>query len=204
MAVTKAYTTEAKIESYLNISIATGAADDAINAAVAIIDQFTGRNFIADSTASARVYAGSGNQLLPIDDCVEITLVERGLDSYGDAFETITAGGYSGYYLHPANYAADKVPIRGVHLRDKRWMPGVQNNRITAKWGYSAAVPDDVSFAATVLAAGIYNANRGGGGTGNIKSERIGNYQVTYSDQEGWDEFNRAMQILQTRKKMLL
>ena len=196
----KGYTTEAKIENFLNKSITTGQADDYILATEKLIDNFTGKNFVADIVASERKFNGCGGRNILIDDCIEITKVERGLDEYGDSEEEISAGGYDGYFLFPNNYEEKGYPINEVHLRARNWIKGIQNNTITAKWGYSETVPDDVSFSATIIASGMYNYNRGGG-AGSVKSEKIGNYSVSYQDEEGWDEFNKAKLILNNYRK---
>lgn len=199
----KAYTTEAKIAAYLGgITIANGATAAFILAAQQYIEQITGRNFKAESTASARLFSGNDRQGLRIDDCVDVTKVEVGNDGWGDTFtEAVNEEGETPqYYEMPINYAADLLPINKIGLRNKVWISGHANHRITAKWGYSAAVPDDISFAATVIASGMYYQNRGEN-TGAIKSERIGEYQVSYADERGMSDLERAMAILQTYKK---
>lgn len=201
MSIIKAYTTEEKLEAFLNTTIVSGEADNAINEAVDIIDRKTDRNFIADDEASARVFYGNGKQDLPIDECISITTVELGQNYYGDSFDEISAGGQDGYYLYPANYEAKGYPIRVVHLRSRFWVVGYQNHRITAKWGYSETVPQAIALATTILAGGIYMYNRGGS-SGDVKSEKIGNYSVTYKDQEGWDAFSRALEVIEQYRKI--
>jgi len=203
MPITKEYTTEAKLETFLNKSITAGEADDAINQAVTLIDQYTDRNFIADSEASARVFDGTGCDMLEIDECISITKVERGLDEYGDSKEEISAGGFNGYYLLPANRSAENLPIQQIHLRDRYWIKGLQNNQITAKWGFSENVPEPIVLATTILAAGIYMYNRGGA-SGTVKSEKIGNYSVTYATPDGWQSLDNAKRILETYKRYSL
>jgi hypothetical protein len=198
----KIYTTEAKIAAYINATIATGASSFAILAAQDFIDNYTGRNFKADGTASARLFSGNDRQALAIDDCVDVTKVEVGSNMWGDSFDeqVNTEGQTPQYYELPANYAADKVPIRKIGLRSRLFIGGNANHRITAKWGYSASVPDDVSLAATVIASGIYNQNRGEN-TGAIKSEKIGEYQVSYANEKGMNDLEQAMAILDKYKK---
>jgi hypothetical protein len=203
MSVNKAYTSETKMEAFLNVSIVSGAADDAINEAVALIDQITGRNFIADNTASARYFDGSSGNELDIDECTAISKVEWSMDEWGDFREEIAAGGSDGYYLLPNNAAARGIPIKIVKLRSRYWIEGVANHKITAKWGFSTAVPSGIELAATILASGIYMYNRGGG-SGNVSSERIGNYSVTYADLQGWDALDRAKSILQSYRKFII
>lgn len=198
----KSYTTELKLETFLNEAITTGQANDYILATQDFIDKYTQRNFKADTSASIKLYDGNDTPNLLIDDCVEISEVKRGLDEYGDQFETISAGGYTGYYTLPNNTASGK-PINEVHLRGRNWVTGLRNCSIKAKWGFSTAVPDDVSFAATIIAAGMYKFYRGGG-SGNIKSEAIGNYSVSYDTKTGWDEYERARKILNNYKRFYL
>lgn len=197
--INKAYTTEEKLEAFLKETITTGAADDAINQAVDLIDKYTGRNFIADTVASARLFNGDGKPELKIDDCVEISKVEAGQDYYG---ETKTEKLTTEYIKLPNNYSAKSLPITSLHLKNAFWLAGLQNHQITAKWGFSVTVPNGITFAATVLAAGIYNYNQSGG-SGTVRSESIGNYSVTYSeeDESGWNAYNRAMEVLAGYKK---
>lgn len=199
------YTTEAKLETYLNKAIATGEANDAIAAAEKLIDQYTGRNFKADTEASIRYYDGNGKQDLVIDDCVEITKVEVGSNYYGDAFDEIDDGSEeptNRYYVIPANYEEEGLPIRKLRLRTRFWIEGFQNQRITAKWGYSTTAPDDIVLAATILAAGFYQYGRSGA-SGGIKSEKIGDYSVGFSEGQ-WEDYERIKKILDNYRKIEL
>lgn len=201
----KGYTTRAKIEDYILADIDPRlytSLDQWIEGVEKLIDQITGRNFIAPSTASARYFDGNGDQVLLIDDAVAVTKVEVGNDDYGGTFTEIIATGSDRYFLEPANYGDKGVPVNSIMLNGRRWPEGKQNNKVTAKWGYSVAVPSDISFAATVFVAGIINQQRQGGDK--IKSEKIGNYQVTYDENGGdsWADFNQAMAILDSYKKI--
>lgn len=198
----KGYTTEEKIEAYLGgISITEGDADDYILATQELIDRMTGRNFKADVLASARQYDGNDRRDLIIDDCVEVTKVEVGNSIWPDSFtEQDNDGDTPQYYLMPTNYADEGLPIRKVGLRNKIWTWGHANARITAKWGYSETPPDDLQFAATVIAAGMYYNNRGAK-TGAVKQEKIGEYSVSYSDEGGFNDLESADTILESYKK---
>jgi len=196
----KQYTTQKKIEDYLGITITDGSARDYILATQMIIDNMTGRNFKADGTASSRLYDGNDRQGLRIDDCISVTKVEVGSNYWGDSFvEKVNTGDTPQYYLMPTNYSQDNLPINKIGLRNEIWIQGHANHRITAKWGYSENVPDDVSFAATVISAGMYYQNKGEN-TGAIKSEKIGEYQVSYADQKGMSDLERAKSILDNYK----
>ena len=204
----KGYTNETNIERYGLIDIDdsyNGQIDSWIEGVENIIDLETGRNFIADSEASARVYGGDGSSVLSIDDAVEITTVEVGNDDYGGTFTAVQASGSNRYFTEPDNAVAKGVPITKLSLRSKIFTSGIQNHRVTAKWGYSVEVPADIQFAATVFTFGIVNQQRQGGQS--IKSERIGNYQVSYNGEDGtdsWGDFSRAMDILQSYKRYYL
>ena len=199
------YTSKTKIEDYLLKTIdATFETqiEDWIAAAENFINQYTSRVFIADAEASARLYDGDNSVSLLIDDCVEVTKVEVGNDDYGNSFTEVESSGADRYFLEPVNYSARELPIRKITLRARVWVEGKQNNRITAKWGYSESVPSDIEFVATVLVAGICNQQIGGGDQ--ITQEKIGNYSVSYSsnDTDSIADFKRAMQILDSYKKL--
>ena len=189
------YTTKENIEAYLLKEIDPtfdSTIESWIEAIEAHINNITGRTFEADEAASTRLFEGGGKQRLIIDDCIQVTLVEIG-DTYGESFETVASDDYT---LLPLN----TTPKTVVALRRQAWPVGT--HRITAKWGYSANVPADITFAATVLVAGIVNEQTKVGNA--IKSEKIGNYAVTYSDERGISDYDRAMQILASYKRYWL
>lgn len=192
------------IENYLLLTIEASYQEQVENWIASIekfIDQLTGRNFVADSATSARVFDGNGRTDLLIDDCVAITKVEAGNDECGDSFTEVLAAGSGRYLALPNNYASLGVPIRKLHLLSGYWLKGLQNARITAKWGYSTVVPDDIKFAVTVIVAGLC-CNLGQLVTSrNVQSERIGEYSVSYANDANWQDFARAKQILESYKK---
>jgi len=55
--------------------------------------------------------------------------------------------------------------------------------KITGKFGYASSVPADISLVATKLVAGIIE-ERGLRGIGITKSEKLGEYSVTFEDIE--------------------
>lgn len=205
----KGYTNKAAIEKYGTLTIDPSfevTLDEIIAGVERTIEQITGRVFIADLTATARFYDGTGSDELIIDDATEITLVEVGADSFGDSFETIANSGSGRYFTYPANAVAEGVPFTKINLMSRTFMPGRQNQRITAKWGYSAAVPMDIKRVATVLAFGVMSAENHIGG-GGIKTEKIGNYQVTYNTDNAKDsvaDYENAMILLDSYKRYYL
>lgn len=201
----KGYTDKTAVQNYLLQTIADtfdNQLDEWIAGVEIIIDQYTGRNFIADETATARLYDGDGEQDLLIDEAVDVTKVEVGGDSYGSTFAEVGATGADRYFEYPENHTAIGRPITKLSLSARAFTEGRQNNRITAKWGYSVEVPADIKLAATVFVAGILNQHRQGGDQ--IKTEKIGNYQVTYNTDQGedsWADYKNAMAILDRYKK---
>lgn len=191
----KGYTDQTNVQDYLLQAI-DGSFANQIDAWIEgienYIDQYTNRNFIADAAASTRLFEGKCSNKLLIDDCVAVTLVEKG-DFYGENFSTISSGDYQ---LLPYN----DTPKNAIGLKRALWDRGV--HRITAKWGYSVQCPADITFAATVLVAGILNTQIKTGTA--VKSERIGNYTVTYSDEKGMGDYMQAMAILDARRRTFL
>lgn len=203
----KSYTTLAKVNQYLGKTLVTADVSDLILSAQLLIENLTGRNFKADSVASAKLFSGKGQSSLVIDDCIEVTKVEIGSNNWGDSFTEIDPfiqeTNVTGYVKLPINYSEDSLPIRKLLLRSRVFSYGLANQRITAKWGWSETVPDDVSFAATVIVAGMYNYGIGGA-IGGVKSERVGEYGVTFVESNGWSDFDKAKVILNNYVRHLL
>lgn len=190
----KGYTTKAAIENYTLQSIDASFADQIdswIEAMENFIDQQTGRNFIADTEAVEKIYDGNGKIELIIDDFISLTSLEIGEDD-DDTRELIDADDYR---IYPAN----ETPKRKIQLKDGYFTTGNQNIIITAKFGYSAACPADITLAATIFMAGIVNyANNA---KGKVASESIGRYSVSYDNDKGWQDFRRSLTIINSYKK---
>ena len=162
------------------------------------IENATGRVFIADTSASAKVFDGENTKEFYIPECVEITKVEVDDDDDG-VFEEIVAADYFKYPANETPYTRIKIS----DLSDDYFSEGEQNVKITAKWGYSVACPYDIQFAAMILVAGIINSYNVVDDNANVKSESIGNYSVSYGDRAGWQDFKRAQEILRSYKKLI-
>ncbi|MFZ3032256.1 MAG: hypothetical protein WA082_04425 [Candidatus Moraniibacteriota bacterium] len=190
----KGYTTRAKIENYLLIDIDSSFHDQVdawIEEVEAYIDTKTGRNFVADpeesgvdAGASTRRFDGDGTNKQIIDDCVEVTSVK--LSDEDDPLEL------EDYVLYPANAQALSRPVPYTLIR---LLSGAfpsyppQGIYVKARWGYSELAPKDIQTVATVLVAGIINYSWNA--EGEVKSESIGRYSVTYKDDAGWKDFER-------------
>lgn len=202
MRTPKGYTTKTLIQNYLLITI-DSTFDTQVNDWIAkvedYIDRYTHRNFIADTTASARLYDGDGTEDLLIDDCVDVTKVEQGLDTYGGTFQEVGETGSDRYFTYPANSTALLVPITKIVLSARAFPCGNQNNRITGKWGYSVAVPAEIEHIATVLAAGIINFSLNA--DGEVQSMTVGQYTVAYKDKKQQSDLESVEDVLKMYKR---
>jgi len=145
----KGYTTKINLERYTLQTI--DASFDAqitswIESIEKFIEKYTGRIFIADTTASEKVYDGEGGSKQKFDEFISLTKVEIGED-------TKTEIESDNYRIYPNN---DERKNK-IQLKENYFTKGYQNVTITAKWGYSINCPADLTLAATTLLAGIIN-----------------------------------------------
>jgi len=185
-------TTIEQVESYALITVEEfydPTVQSFIDAVTSYIEKCTGRTFgDADTEASDKLYDGNNTDEMFIDDASEVTDVKIGDDVLAS----------TDYLVYPAN----RSPKTRIILPYRRFIPGRQNITVTAKWGYGS-VPDDISFATTVMVAGIIN-NQNSQDTDNkeIQSETIGRYSVTYkSGSSQAQDFLQAKEILKSYKR---
>ena len=187
----KGYTSKQALENY-TLQTIDASFDTQINSWIESIEGFigryTGRIFIADTTASEKTYDGEGGSKQKFDEFISLTKVEIGED-------TKTEIESDNYRIYPNN---DERKNK-IQLKENYFTKGYQNVTITAKWGYSINCPADLTLAATTLLAGIINYSNDA--KGKIRSESIGRYTVAYTDDQGWQDFKRAMMILNSYKK---
>lgn len=186
------YTDRQSVENYLLIDIDEGFWDQ-IDEWIAAVSQHiakeTGRNFNVgvETEPSEHVYDGSGIDSLVIEDCLAVTKLEIG-ETEVDSDE---------YFLYPAN-GTPKYQIALQHGR--RFPNGRQNITITGRWGYSDVAPADIKFAATVLVAGIINTSNGD--QGDVQSETIGRYSVTYKTTKEVTDYEEALRIIKIYRRV--
>jgi hypothetical protein len=185
----KGYTTKQDIENYTLQSIGVsfdGQLDIWIESIEKFIEQYTGRIFIAGD-AEAKLFDGDGSGELLVDDFI-----------YSESDFVITLDDEAiteDLYLYPAN-SARKNKLEwdgGVFTRGK------QNVAITSKWGFSLEAPADIRLATTILVAGIIAYSDGS--KGKVRSESVGRYSVSYTTEEGWNDYQRVLSILDSYKK---
>lgn len=134
--------------------------------------------FLADSSASARLFVGSGTDTIKIDECTEITTVKFKYH-FNDTYTTMVSGDYIAFggsedspdfnstpytrlMIDPNGdysywpYVTSFGENRGFLLdyrENKSKKPTVYPNiEITAKWGYSLTVPDVIKHCTIIQA----------------------------------------------------
>jgi len=199
MLTPKGYTNRGQIQNYLLHGVKdyfVPQIDHWIAQMEKFIETETQRVFIADEVASVKKFDGNAEIELFIPECIEITEVKV---ISSDGTETIITSDY--YYLYPVN----EMPVSRIKIADDSgysFTSGEQNIEITAKWGYSEECPSDISFATTVLVAGIINFSADM--QNEVKSEAIGSYTVTYKDSNGWQDFKQAREIINNYRRIVV
>ena len=158
-----------------------------------MIDRQTNRDFQATdpdesgTEPETRKYDGTGKRTLFVDEFVKVASVKV------DGQEIAAAD----YLLYPAN----KKPHYSIELAGRSFSRGRQNVEISAFWGYSVEVPEDIRFAATVLVAGIINNSNQH--EGEVSSESWGRYTVTYRSKKELTDFQSAKSILKSFRRII-
>lgn len=187
----KNYTTKADIEKYLGETISDNI-DTYIISAQSYIDKYTNRDFKVGTAGTVRYYDGNGTRDLIIDPAIAITKVEISTDE-GKTFTEQTD-----YIKQPLN----ELPIVKITLRDNCFPNSIMSAKITGTFGWSATIPKDITYCATVLASMMYKGNS----PEDIVSEKIGDYSVNYKEEGNYqEEENKKISvkdILNTYKKL--
>lgn len=188
----KGYTTKSAVENYLMQEI-DDLFDDQLEEWIEAIEEYMDNEADRvlgvedDAEASDYAYNGTGKHTLMIDDFVDIDTIT--LDG-----EDIT----DSVFLYPAN----STPTWKLESDDYVFAKGRQNVVVTGVQGYREmqSFPKDLKLAATVLVAGIFNAANNL--DGEVKSESIGVYTVTYVTDSQKNDFELAKKILQKYRRI--
>ncbi len=143
-----------------------------LDSAAMAIDNYCGRpdGFMAEPNGTARAYIGSGTPVQRIDECVSISLVAVKDSPTDAAYTAWTTDDWDAFAGDPTNPnlqpTAQGKPYTGLMVtadgdysdftsgKYNRWsVPTVQ---VTARWGYSDAVPDAIRQACLIQAARWY------------------------------------------------
>jgi hypothetical protein len=133
-----------------------------------------------------KYYNGDNSSSLVVDDFMSMTLLEH---YNGSTWQTITGS---------VKYPTNTTPYNMLFLEDSYFINGVSNYRITAKWGYSTAVPADVALATSMFILSTLNFKNT---LTEIKSENIGGYSVSYGSGEA---MTKIKELLLPYKKIRL
>jgi len=172
------YTTEEKIEAYLQINI-----DDSISADVdtwigwvsKYIDRYCNTTFIsADAT---KYYDTDGKSRIFIDDCTSITSLEF-LDEDGGNYATLTEN--TDFWLYPLNETTKNEVRLDPYGRHSNFLIGSKRLKIVGKFGVETTCPADIEMVATQMVGDIIKQSSGEAKSKN--SETLGEYAVTYQD----------------------
>jgi len=179
------YATLAELKAQID---KTTAGDDVplqaiLNAAAGSINNYCNRpdGFVADSSASARVYTGSGGPIQEIDECTSVTTVAVKTSATASSYTAWVGTDYiefAGDYNRPEfqptvkgkPYTALMIEpggdydhfTSGSYTGKAGFRPsytvtrGVPTVQVTAKWGYATTVPLPIKEATLIQASRWY------------------------------------------------
>lgn len=179
MAITNGYCTLAELKLSLGIddNLDDARLELAINTASREIDQFTGRNFYNNGTAT-RVFATDDWLTASIDDLISLTTLETSTNADGVFDSTWSA---TDYQLEPLNGRANGLtgwPFTRIRAVANLLFPKFQERatiRITGVWGWTA-IPEPIKSATILQAARLFkraDAPFGAAGYGDVGIIRV-------------------------------
>lgn len=172
------YTSKSKVENYLTIDIDSSFAnqiEDWASAVKLYIDKYTGRTF--EAATETRYFDGNGKREIIIDDFQSITTLQILDVEDDDVMETLTEGKAEDYIIAPYNTTPKNKLILSPNSTISSWPLGKRRIKVVGSFGYSSSVPKDIEYVATKLVAQIVEKGLKGG---NIQSESLGDYSVTF------------------------
>jgi hypothetical protein len=151
-----AYTTTALVKASLGIPLAATAEDTAIQAAIdaaaALIDNYTGRTF--ETVTEARTYLPRTASIVDVDDIATVSgLVIKTDEDQDGTFET-TLSVTTDYVI-----VKNAAPFRQITNVNRGWplsLYGRPTIEVTATWGYGTSVPDNIKQAALLMATRLF------------------------------------------------
>lgn len=151
-----AYTTTALVKASLGIPAATTSEDTAIQAAIdaaeALIDNYTGRTF--ETVTEARTYLPRTASVVDVDDIATASgLVIKTDEDQDGTFET-TLTVTTDYVI-----VKNSAPFRLITNVNRGWplsLYGRPTIQVTATFGYSTTVPDNIKQAALLMASRLF------------------------------------------------
>jgi len=183
-------TTLANVKLLLNI---TDGSQDAlltylINAVSAWIETYCGRTFLKPANEITELYDGTGKKMIivknyPVDS---LSKIEERTDAVTFVEIAVT------------KYYTDKEA--GIVETDFFTTIGNNNYQITYKGGY-ATVPVDLDMACAQMVANEFYQRQTGGGGGEVSSESLGEYSVSYNYKSAETETDKFIDNTLSRYK---
>jgi len=198
------YTNKGTIQNYLMIDI-DSSFDTQINTWISVVEsyinKYTGRKDGFESASETRYFDGNGKNEIDIDEFTSLTTVQI-LEANGDDIGwTLTEGLEEDYIAYPYN---DTPQYRLVLVSSSSvgvWYAGKKRIKITAIWGHSTTVPEDIELAATMLVASIVEKGSRGG---KVNSETLGDYSVSFGNIDESAQDLGVKKILDTYKLYII
>jgi hypothetical protein len=172
------YTTESKVEQYLQIDIDDSIAAfvvDWINWVSKYIDNYCNTTF--ESASTTKYYDTHGENRIFIDDCTSITTLEF-LDEDGGNYATLTEN--ADFWLYPLNQTTKNEVRLDPYGRHGQFLTGSKRLKITGAFGVAVDVPPDIEMIATQMVGDI--VRQAAGEAKGVKSETLGDRSITYDD----------------------
>ena len=191
------YTTEVDVENYLLTTIdptfTSAEGDTQIDKWIEAMSRFMDRKCnrtLCDTEESARKFDGNGRNSMVIDEVNAISAIT--IDEV-DVLASVL------------QYPTSEPRTNELRMQNQYFTKGLQNVEVTgifAMFGVADVddVPEDIRHACTVLVGGIVNhaMNK----TNDVKSEKVGQYSVTYTDPNQSRDFTMAMQTLNAYRRI--
>lgn len=159
------------------------------------VDQYCGTDF-HNSVSGDRYFDGSGSDELIIGPVQSISAVYL-LDTSGNVNATLATSDWNLYPLNSSTPTTLKLALGGSYNNFGDYGRAV---KITGIWGYSTA-PTPVKMAGIQLAARIINEGLRGG---QVSSENLGSYSVSYNKLDETSESMGIKDILNQYRVMIL
>lgn len=190
------YTTETAVENYLTLAIDDSFTELAewISAQSRFMDRKCNRKLVAHESEEIKIDGNNASSIV-IPECAEISTVE--VDEVDITAQVLA-------------YPTTQVAKNELKLNGSYFTRGLQNVAINGKFGMFpasdaddiASVPDDLQFACTVLVAGIVNNSANNRDA--VKSEKVGQYSVTYNDPKQRKDYVQAMNTLAQYRRIAI
>lgn len=175
-----AYTNEGDIEKYLGVDISGLSAfiTTVIAGVTKWIDNYTGKSFEADAEET-RYFDGDGSREIIIDSFTGTPSEVKILEVDGDVRNTLDEGHGNDYLAYPLNETEKQRLVLTSNASVGNFPNRIRSVQVKAYFRVATSVPEDITLAATMLAAKIIEKSLKGGP---IKSQKVGDLSFTYNN----------------------